>query len=228
MSNEQDNIQEQINQINEKLDLVLHHVNEQRLKSERLEDLVDDLSIVGTDAFRSTVGELDKRGIELDVDDIKGLSLSVLRNVSNFYKAIDLFEQVIDLSKDMGPIINEVGVDLTHKLHEFDQKGYFDFMRELGNIMDNVVTNYSTEDVKALSDNIVKILDTLGNITQPDMLDAINNAVSIFKNIDTENIPEYSLWKAFKEMRTPEMKRGLGFMITFLKNLAADKRQLEQ
>ncbi len=228
MSNEQDNIQEQINQINEKLDLVLHHVNEQRLKSERLEDLVDDLSIVGTDAFRSTVGELDKRGIELDVDDIKGLSLSVLRNVSNFSKAIDLFEQVIDLSKDMGPIINEVGVDLTHKLHEFDQKGYFDFMRELGNIMDNVVTNYSTEDVKALSDNIVKILDTLGNITQPDMLDAINNAVSIFKNIDTENIPEYSLWKAFKEMRTPEMKRGLGFMITFLKNLAADKRQLEQ
>ena len=228
MSSKQDNLQEQINQINEKLDLVLHHVNEQRLKSERLEDLVDDLSIVGTDAFRSTVDELDKRGIELDVDDIKGLSLSILRNVSNFSKAIDLFEQIIDLSKDMGPIINEVGVDLTHKLHEFDQKGYFDFMRELGHIMDNIVTNYSTEDVRALSNNIVTILDTVGNITQPEMLAAINNAVSIFKNIDSENIPEYSLWKAFKEMRTPEMKRGLGFMITFLKNLTAEKKQLDQ
>jgi uncharacterized protein YjgD (DUF1641 family) len=65
-------------------------------------------------------------------------------------------------------------------------------------------------------------------MTQPDMLKAMNNAVSIYKEMDTQNIPEYSLWKAFREMRSPEMKRGIGFMITFLKNLSNQQAQQKQ
>jgi uncharacterized protein YjgD (DUF1641 family) len=40
--------------------------------------------------------------------------------------------------------------------------------------------------------------------------------------MDFENIPEYSMWKALKELRTPEMKKGIGFLMTFLKNLSAE------
>jgi len=127
-----------------------------------------------------------------------------------------------DLLKDAGPMINEVGIDFTHKLHEFEQKGYFEFFKELANIMDNIISSYPPEEVRALADNVVTILDTVKNLTQPDMLHAINNAVGIFKNLDTENIPEYSLWKVFREMNTPEMKRGLGFIMTFLKNLSKE------
>jgi uncharacterized protein YjgD (DUF1641 family) len=88
--------------------------------------------------------------------------------------------------------------------------------------MDNIISSYPPEDVRALADNVVTILDTVKNITQPDMLNAINNAVSIFKNLDTDNIQEYSLWKVFREMNTPEMKRGLGFIMTFMKNLSKE------
>lgn len=215
-----DNVQEQINQINQKLDLLLEYVSEQKLKSETIEDLVADVSIISKDAFSSVVDDLDKQGIELNVDDIKLLAYKLVRNVNNFSQVMDMFESVTDLLKDAGPIINEVGIDFTHKLHEFEQKGYFEFFKELANIMDNIISSYPPEEVRALSDNIVTILDTVRNITQPDMLHAINNAVSIFKNLDTNEIPEYSLWKVFREMNTPEMKRGLGFIMTFLKNLS--------
>ncbi|MCK4701074.1 MAG: DUF1641 domain-containing protein, partial [Bacteroidales bacterium] len=30
-------------------------------------------------------------------------------------------------------------------------------------------------------------------------------------------------WKAFREMRTPEMKRGIGFIMLFLKNLSGEQ-----
>jgi uncharacterized protein YjgD (DUF1641 family) len=63
-------------------------------------------------------------------------------------------------------------------------------------------------------------MDTLKNITQPEMLQAMNNAVNVFQKLEVDNIPEYSIWKAMKEMRTPEMKKGIGFMISFLKNLS--------
>lgn len=222
MEAKSDNIQEQINAINQKLDTLLLYVNEQRLKSETIEDLVADVSLISKDAFSSVVYELDKQGIELNVNDIKLLVYKLIRNVNNFSQVMDMFESITDLLKDAGPIVTEVGIDFTNKLHEFEQKGYFDFFKELTNIMDNIVTSYSTEDVRALADNVVTILDTVKNLTQPDMLHAINNAVSIFKNLDTENIQEYSLWKAFREMNTPEMKRGLGFIMTFLKNLSQE------
>lgn len=215
-------VQQQINEINQKLDLLLGYMNEQRLKSETIEDLVSDVSIISKDAFTSVVYELDKQGMELNVDDIKTLVYKLMRNVNNFSQVMDMFESITDLMKDAGPIVNEVGIDFTNKLHEFEQKGYFEFFAELTRIMDNIVTSYSPEEVRALADNVVTILDTVKNLTQPDMLNAINNAVSIFKNLDTNDIEEYSLWKAFREMNTPEMKRGLGFIMTFLKNLSKE------
>lgn len=217
-----DNIQEQINEINQKLDLLLGYMNEQRLKSETIEDLVSDVSIISKDAFSSITYELDKQGIELNVDDIKILVYKLVRNVNNFSQVMDMFESITDLLKDAGPIVNEVGIDFTNKLHEFEQKGYFEFFKELANVLDKIVSSYPPEDVRALADNVVTILDTVKNITQPDMLNAINNAVSIFKSLDTENIQEYSLWKVFREMNTPEMKRGLGFIMTFMKNLSKE------
>ena len=71
-----------------------------------------------------------------------------------------------------------------------------------------------------MADNVVTIMDTLKNITQPEMLQAMNNAVNVFQKLEVDDIPEYSIWKAMKEMRTPEMKKGIGFMISFLKNLS--------
>ncbi len=217
-----DNVQVQINEINQKLDLLLGYMNEQRLKSETIEDLVSDVSIISKDAFSSVVNELDNQGIELNVNDIKLLIYKLVRNVNNFSQVMDMFESITDLLKDAGPIISEVGIDFTNKLHEFEQKGYFEFFKELTRIMDNIISSYPPEDVRALADNIVTILDTVKSLTQPDMLHAINNAVSIFKNLDTDNIPEYSLWKVLREMNTPEIKRGLGFIMTFMKNLSKE------
>ncbi|MHC1705517.1 MAG: DUF1641 domain-containing protein [Tenuifilaceae bacterium] len=217
-----DNIQDQINQINQKLDLVLQYIHEQKLRNEVVEDLISDVSIISKDAFKTVVEDLDKQGIELNIDDIKLLVFKLLRNVNNFSALIDMLESVNDLAKDVGPIVNEMGVDFAHKLNEFEQKGYFEFLREASKIVDNIVTNTKPEDVKALADNVVTILDTVKNLTQPDMLKAMNNAINIFKNLDTTEIEEYSLWRAFRELNTPEMKRGIGFMITFLKNLSKE------
>ncbi|MGM0531489.1 MAG: DUF1641 domain-containing protein [Bacteroidota bacterium] len=220
MAENNQDLQTQINDINRKLDLVLHHVDEQRLKRESVEDLLDDMSIVGKDAFQSTVSELDKRDIELNVDDLKCLSLRFLRNIDNFSQMLSTFESMMDLIKDAGPVANEVGVDVIHKFHELEQKGYFDFIREVTRIFDKMVTNYSREDLRQLADNVPVIMETMKNLTDPEMLKALNNAVNTYKEMDTDQVKEYSLWKTFKEMRSPEMKRNIGFMMMFLKNLS--------
>lgn len=213
-------LQKQIDDINVKLDAILECATAQKLRSERMDDLVADVNIITRDAFRSTVEELDRQGVELNWDDLKFLSFKFLKNVDKFTYVMDTFDSVYDLMQDLGPVVREVIIDTIRKMAEMEQKGYFEFFTELMRAMDTVVTHYSGEDVKLLADNIVTIMDTVKNMTQPDMLQAMNNAVTVFQKLEVDDIPEYSLWKTMKEMRSPEIKKGIGFMITFLKNLS--------
>ncbi len=219
---EEKTLQTQISELNQKVDLLLEYVNQQRLKTNEIEDLVSDVSIVGKDMYDSAVEELDNRMVNLDLDQVKGVVLRVLRNIENINKFLELFESMNDLLKDAGPIFNEVIIDFTKKLHELDQKGYFEFFAEAGNIFDNIISHYKPEDVRELSNNIVTIIETVRSATQPEMMTALSNGIKIYNNIETENIPEYSIMKTLREMNKPEMKRALGFFVTFMKNMAAE------
>lgn len=216
----EENLQQQINELNSKMDLILDYVRDQKLKSDTIEDLISDVSIIGKDVYDSTVVELENRQVEIDPADLTNLGISFLRNIKSFVTIMDTFESIMDLTKEVGPIANEVIIDISKKLGEFEDKGYFDFFREALKIVDNIVMGFSPEDVKSLSENIVTIMSTVKQITQPELMNTVNNAVKIYSSIQVDNIPEYSLWKAFKEMNTPEMKKGLGFIITFMKNLS--------
>lgn len=217
-------VQEQINAINRKLDIVLEEIYVQKQKRQELEDLVTDLSIIGNDVFKASVYELDHAGVELDSEALKSLFFKLLRNVGTLNDMVEMMESASDLVKDVSPIIHQMGLQGISRMNELEQKGYIDFIKEIFSIADNVIQHFSKEDVRLLADNVVTILETVKNLTQPEMLGAMNNAVNIYKKIETNNIPEYSLWKAFKEMRSPEMRKGIGFMITFLKNIADESK----
>lgn len=214
-------LQQQVTELNQKVDLLLEYVNEQRLKTNEVEDLISDLSIVGKDMYDTAVDELDKRQVELDPEQLKSAGLRLLRNIENINKSLEAFESIADFMKDASPIANELIIEFTHKLHELDQKGYFEFISETGKIFDNIITHFSKEDVRSLAENVVTILETVKVMTQPEMMTAANNAVKIYGSMDTENIPEYSIWKMLKELNKPEMKRAMGFMVTFMKNLSS-------
>ena len=213
-------VQDQINAINRKLDIALEEITIQKQKRQEVEDLVTDLSIIGNDMFKASVDELDHAGVELDSEALKSLFFKLLRNVGTLNELVEMMESATDLAKDAAPIIHQLGLQGISQMNELEKKGYFEFIKELFTVVDNVVTHFSKEDIRLLAENVVTILETIKNLTQPDMLGAMNNAVNIYKKIETHDIQEYSLWKAFKEMRSPEMRKGIGFMITFLKNIA--------
>jgi len=225
MADNNQDIQKQINEMNEKLDTVLHHVNQQRLKSEMVDDFLSDASIITKDAWDSTVKELDDQGVELNVDDIKQLSIKLIKNIGNFTQMIELFESFNDLAKDVGPITKEVGIDTIKKLHEFEQKGYFEFFRELTMVMDKIVENYSPEDIRALANNMGTIMEIARGLTQPEVLNSVNHAVNVYQEMDKENVEEYSMWKTFRTLNSKEMKKGMGFIMTFMKELSQENNQ---
>ncbi len=223
-----DNVQEQINDINRKLDLVLEEVLAQRETRQSIEDLTADLTIVGNDLFKTSVTELENAGIDLDGEAVKQLLLKVLRNVNTIREMFEMLESLNDLIKDVSPVVQQMGLDAVHQMHEMETKGYFDFLGEAMKIMDNIVTHFKVEDVRLLADNIVPILETVKSLTQPEMLKAVNSGLLVYKSIEIEDVEEYSLWKAMKAMRSKEMRRGIGFMITFLQNISRETEKLKK
>jgi uncharacterized protein YjgD (DUF1641 family) len=213
-------IQPQIDSINKKLDLILEEIAFQKKHREEIDDLKDDLTRVGKDLYSTALVELEEVHDHIQTGDILHLSKKLLRNVNNLSKMFDQLESARDFVNDASPLFRESIIDLMNNLDEFDRKGYLHFIKELKGVSDNIVTSFSSEDVKNLGENIVTILNTIKNLTQPDMLHAINNAVSVYKNLDIEIEKNVSLFKLIREFNTPEVKRGMAFAMQFLKNIA--------
>ncbi len=218
---EEKNIQTQLDEINRKLDFILSEIDLQRKHRQEIQDLKDDLMRVAKDVYVTSLEELEQVHDHLRTGDIMHLFKKLLRNVNNLTKLFEQLENIRDFVKDFGPISKEMAIDFMNKLDELDRKGYFAFLRETQKIFDNIVTSFTVEDVKALGDNIVTILNTVKNLTQPDMLHAINNALNVYKKLDIEVKEDISLIKLIKELNHPETKRALYFTLQFLKSLSS-------
>jgi len=214
------NLQTQIDALNGKLDVILEEIEHQRRHRREMEDLKEDLMRVAHDLYHTAVEELEEIHDEVSTGDIAYLGKKLLRNVNNLTSAFEQLENVRDFVEDFAPISRQLSLDLMRQLHEMDRKGYFDFMREFMRMTDNVVTSFTVEDVKNLGDNVVTILDTIKSLTQPDMLQAINNALHVYKKLDITVEGDVSMMKLLREVNSPEVRRGLAFMTQFLKNLA--------
>jgi len=214
------NIQIQINELNNKVDLILDYVNQQRLKSEAVDDLISDVSIIGKDLYDSVVFELENQAVEIDPEELRILGLKLIKNIKNFNTILDLFESTTDFAKDAAPIVNEMIIDFTKKVSVLEQKGYFEFFIELSKVLDNIVTKFSPEDIKQLANNAGIFLEIVKNLTQPEILNLLNKSLITFNDVAKEDIPKYSMWKLFKEMRSSEMKQTLSFILIFIKNFS--------
>ncbi|MCF3652366.1 hypothetical protein [Synoicihabitans lomoniglobus] len=204
-----------------KLDRVLEEVDEVRRMRREIEELKDDLSRVAKDLFATTVTELEEVAPFVRTGDFTDLAKRLLRNTNTLDEMLIQLESARALLADATPLGRKLFHDTLEQLDELDHKGYFDKGQELLRALDNVVAEFSVEDVRQLADNATTILHTVKNLTQPEMLDAVDNALEIYRKIDFNTVEEYSPFRAFREINKPEMRRGIGFMIVFLRNLSA-------
>ena len=213
-------LQEQIREINRKLDLILDETSLQRENREVINDLVDDVAVIGKDAFRQMVTQLDDAGIELDSEALRCLLLRLIRNIRSLGMVMETLESFTDLAKDVTPIIKQIGLDGVQKFHELEQKGYFELLNQIGKTFDKVLSKYSIEDIQKLSENLVPVIDTLSTIADPRMLGKINAAAVALRDINTDEIEDYSVWRLMKQLNKPEIRKSLGFIMAFINNVS--------
>lgn len=212
-------LEQQITEINQKLDFLTTQMREQQRRQREFQELKEDLTIISKDIFQTAVNELNEVAYYFGTQDLLYLFKKVLRNTRNITKLLDQIESAADFVKDAAPLGKHVLDSSLDTLSELENKGYFDFVKELFQIIDTIVTSFTVEDVRLLRENITTILITVKNFTQPEMLSSVNNALNFFQKMDVEIDKNISYWQIVKALRDPEMKRGIAFLIQFMKNI---------
>ncbi|MFH2141855.1 MAG: hypothetical protein ABIJ97_05500 [Bacteroidota bacterium] len=199
-------INNQIQEVNSKLDLLLQYVDQQRLKTQEIEDLVKDFSIVGNDIFKATVDELDNKNVELDTEEFKMLIIRLIKNVGNINMAVGMFESLNDFLKDMGPVVREISFDLIAKIEEFEKKGYFSI-------------------IKNLTANLDKMLNVLVQLSQPEIIDSFSKMINVATTLKMDDkLDNKSLFGLYRELKKPEVRKTISYSLRLVQELHKEIR----
>jgi uncharacterized protein YjgD (DUF1641 family) len=218
---EEKNIQEQILNLDQKLDRLLEFVEQQNRKREEFDDLVTDVSIVAKDAFKHSVVMLDKAQVELDSCGLSCLIIKILQNLDTFHEMLGMMESARDFMKDATPILHQVGLDAVNKMNELDQKGYFEYMRQLGHFMDKWIRTFTADDLKKVEDNLDNIAGILRNLSDPALISAMNRATKAIAEVKLEDDKDIlSLWQIFRQLRSKEVRKSVSYSLKVVKEIA--------
>jgi uncharacterized protein YjgD (DUF1641 family) len=217
---EEKQLQEQISALDKKLDAVLEFVELQARNREEFDDLVKDVNIVAKDVFQQSVTMLDKAQVELDSCSISCLLIRVLQNLETFHEMLEMMESARDFMKDVSPILHQVGLDAVNKMNEFDRKGYFEYIRELGNIAEKWMQAFTAEDLRNLGNNMENLAGILRNLTDPQVMGGLNSMTKAIATVKPdERLDDKSLWKILLELRSPEVRKSLSYSLRLMKEI---------
>lgn len=209
--------------LNEKLDALSRQVaylTEQAQRAERerqaREELMRDLTPIVNDGFRLATEQLEEIQEYIDLGDLLRILKRLLRNGRNLEAMLDQLESLMDLAQTVGPLTNAAFEKATDLLHNAEQRGYFAFAAGGARIVDNIVTSFTEDDVRRLGDNIVLILNTVKDMTQPEILSLVRTIISQTEAEVTRPV-DVSLLALLGQMRDPNVRRGLALTMRVLR-----------
>ena len=141
---------------------------------------------------------------------------SVVEVTDDLSRQLESFD---DLREDLVPIAHEGIMIAYRKLHELEQTGVIEFLKESAGVFHTISTSFTPEDVRALGDNVVHILGTVRSLTQPEVLDLADKAAGALREVPAEPMGRVGLIRSLKD---PEVRRGLTMFLTVLREMGGE------
>ncbi|OQA43444.1 MAG: hypothetical protein BWY52_01876 [Chloroflexi bacterium ADurb.Bin325] len=219
-----DLLTDQMQQLSQQTLLLAEQARRAERASQERAELMRDLTPIANDLFRLSVEQLEEVQEYVDLADLLRLAKRMLRNGHNIEKMLDQLESVMDLLQTAGPLSDEMFGKAVTLLQQAEQRGYFRLAQGGTRIVDNIVTSFTGDDIDRLGDNVVLMLNTVKDMTQPEILGFIRGLmaqaeVEVAKPVDT------SLPALLGQMRDPDVRRGLTLTMRVLKLVGAQANQ---
>ncbi|MBA7589892.1 hypothetical protein ES708_31986 [subsurface metagenome] len=165
--------------------------------------------------------------VNLDMADVVHLMKKLLRNINNIRGAFEQLESARDFINDFGSISSDMFESVLLKMDELDRKGYFELLRESGNMLDKVVTSFSVDEVKRINETIPVFAGIIKRLTNPDLVGKLDTVVTAFENYDFDTGKKSSVLKLVKAADKPEVKKGMLYMLGLFETIVKELEKQE-
>jgi uncharacterized protein YjgD (DUF1641 family) len=199
----------------------------QQRRQQEFDELKQDMIPIANHMIKLTIDELAEIDPDFEIEDFFFLIKRLLRNVPLMLSMFDRFEALMGVTDEVELLGKQVFSTAVENLDQMEQDGYFAFAREGWGIVEQIVTEFSEEDVKALGENIVTILTTVRNMTQPEIMAMANNAIGAIQEVPPE-IETPSMLSLLRELSNAKTRRGMARMINLLQVLDEQPNQPNQ
>jgi len=210
-------------EINQKLDALTAQVafltEQARLSAQNREatqDLIETGVPIARDVMAMASAELVEVQEFVEIADLVRLLKKLARHLPQFEMLLDQMDSANDLLEILGPILKEGMTMATNVMGDLERKGYMEFAQGGLHLADNVVTSFNREDVDRLGDNVVLILNTVKDMTQPEIMTFVRNTLQVAER-ELEKPVDTGYTALMGQFRDPAVRRGLGLTMRVLK-----------
>jgi uncharacterized protein YjgD (DUF1641 family) len=210
-------------ELNQKIDLLASQVAYLAEQAQRAElsrqsrdELLETVMPIARDGMAMVANEMQDVQEYLEPQDLVRLLKKVVRHAPQMEMLLDQIDGAVDLLEIAAPI-TKGGMDkATAVLGDLEKKGYFGFAQSGMKMMDTIVTSFSQEDVNRLGDNVVLILNTVKDMTQPEIMSFVRNTLEV-SGREVEKPVNASMWSILGQLRDPAVRRGLALTLRVLR-----------
>lgn len=200
------------------------HMQEQQRRQREWDELKADLTPIALDAYQVTVEQLAEIEPHVQLEDLLYLLKRLARNTRSIEALLDQLESLSDLSRDAMPIFNDAVLMSVQQLDTLERRGYFRLVKEGQYVLDNIVENFGPEDVRQLGDNVVTILHTVKEMTQPEIMGMMSNLAGGLRQAEVDATKlDTSTLGLLRQLRNPETRRGMAIALGMLRAMGADQ-----
>ena len=216
-------LNEKVDALTAQLGVLTEYVEDQRRRQRELDDLKADLTPIAMEAYQVAVEQFSELEPYVQLEDLLYLVKRVARNTRNIEMVLDQVESLSDLVKDASPIVNDAVLMAVEQMDAMERRGYFRLAKEGQVVLDNIVDAFGPEDVRQLGDNVVTILTTVKQMTQPEIMGMMQNLAGSMRTAEAQpQEVSTSMWSLLKQFRDPQTRRGLAITLGMLRAVGAE------
>lgn len=218
-------VEERLDRLSAQVDELVLEMRRQRESREQWAELTHELAPVTRDAMDVASRELEALSRDVTIEDATEFLRTMARSLPKLQAMLVALDSVTELGAEITSIAGAGVSTVSDRLADAERKGYFTFARHGAAMVDQVVTSFTEDDVRALSENIVLILNTVKELTQPEVMGLLNRTGVSLQHIDDDvDAAPPSMLALVKQMRDPQVRRGLGRTLALLRTVGGENQ----
>lgn len=204
-------LERKIDALTEQVAFLAEEARAARIRRQRWEELQHDVMPIASEAMVVVSDQLEN--LDVNVTDLAELLKRLVKAAPVLDRVLEQVEMYSELVHDLMPLTDVATESAISRMAVMEDKGYFGFAKGAIRVADQVVTGFTEEDVEQLGDNVVLIMRTIKEMTQPEVMAALHRMIAAVQaqqsQLAAEPAEAPSLWQIFKQVRDPEIRRGM-------------------